>query len=102
MLRHDDDARAAADGQLAARTVADHGTVTMVMKQVTATRFKAQCLALLDEAAAGEEIVVTKRGRPVARVVAVEGPADLEGSVTFHVDADGLVEPLGIEWDAAR
>jgi prevent-host-death family protein len=80
----------------------DHGTLTIVMKQVTATRFKAQCLALLDEAAAGEEIIVTKHGRPVARVIAAQGPADLVGSVTMHVDDDALVEPLDVDWDAAR
>ena len=34
------------------------------MKRISATQFKAQCLALLDEAAAGEEIVVTKHGQP--------------------------------------
>jgi prevent-host-death family protein len=51
------------------------------MKQVSATRFRAQCLALLDEVAAGEEIVVTKHGRPVARVVAAQPAADLQASV---------------------
>jgi prevent-host-death family protein len=75
----------------------------MVMTRiVTASRFKAQCLALLDEAAAGEEIVVTKHGRPVARVVAAQAPADLGGSVTFHVDDDALAAPLEGEWDAER
>ena len=75
---------------------------TVIMKQVSATRFKAQCLALLDEAAAGEEIVVTKHGRPVALVVAAEPPADLLASVTFHVDDDELIEPFDVEWDATR
>jgi prevent-host-death family protein len=74
----------------------------MVMKRVTATRFKASCLALLDEAAAGEEIIVTKRGRPVARVTAATAPADLLGSVTFLVDDDELVAPLEEGWDAER
>jgi prevent-host-death family protein len=72
------------------------------MKRVTATRFKAQCLALLDEASAGEEIIVTKHGRPVARVIAAEAPPDLTGSVTMHVDDEALVEPLDVQWDAAR
>jgi prevent-host-death family protein len=74
----------------------------VIMREVTATRFKAQCLALLDEAAAGEEIVVTKRGRPVARVIPAEAPASLMGSVTFHVDDDALIEPLDVAWDAER
>jgi prevent-host-death family protein len=72
------------------------------MKQISATRFKAHCLALLDEAAAGEEIVVTKHGRPVARVVAAQRLEDLTASVTFHVDDDALIEPLDVDWDAAR
>ena len=38
-------------------------------KEITATRFKAHCLRLLDEVAdTGETLVVTKRGRPVVRV----------------------------------
>jgi prevent-host-death family protein len=76
--------------------------MTIVMKEVSATRFKAQCLAFLDEAAAGEEIVVTKHGRPVARVLGADAPADLRGSVTFHVDNDALIEPVDVEWAAAR
>ena len=71
------------------------------MKEITATQFKARALALLDEAASGEEIVVTKHGRPVARVLPAEAPADLRGSVTFHVDDDALVAPLDVDWDAA-
>jgi antitoxin (DNA-binding transcriptional repressor) of toxin-antitoxin stability system len=59
-------------------------------------------LALLDEAAAGEEIVVSKHGRPVARVVAAEPAADLHASVTFHVNDDELIEPFDVDWDAAR
>lgn len=72
------------------------------MKCLTATRFRAGCFALLDEVAAGEEIVVTKRGRPVARVLAVEAPADLRGSVTFHVDDHELIEPMRVGWGADR
>ena len=72
------------------------------MRRVSATKFKAQCLALLDEAALGEEIVVTKHGRPVARVIAADQPANLQDSVTFHVDDDALIEPLDVEWDADR
>jgi prevent-host-death family protein len=72
------------------------------MKEITATQFKARVLALLDEAASGEEIVVTKHGRPVARVLPAESPAGLRGSVTFHVDDDALVAPLDVDWDADR
>jgi prevent-host-death family protein len=71
-------------------------------REITATQFKAHCLALLDEAAAGEEILVTKHGRPVARVIPAEAPASLIGSVTYHVDDDALIEPLDVVWDADR
>lgn len=40
--------------------------------EINATHFKARCLRLLDEVdRTGEEIVVLKRGRPVARIVPV-------------------------------
>jgi prevent-host-death family protein len=74
----------------------------MAVRTVSASKFKAQCLAMLDEVAAtGEEIAVTKRGRVVARVVAAEEPAALLGSVSFNVADDELIEPLDLEWDAA-
>lgn len=73
----------------------------MVMQLISASRFKAQCLALLDDVAlTGEELVVTKRGRPIARVVAIDEPKPLAGSVTFHVSDDELVAPLDVAWDA--
>jgi prevent-host-death family protein len=41
---------------------------------ISAARFKAQCLALMDEVdRTREEIIVTKRNRPVARLVALGG-----------------------------
>lgn len=39
--------------------------------EITASAFKAQCLRLLDQVSqTGEELVILRRGRPVARVVA--------------------------------
>jgi prevent-host-death family protein len=38
---------------------------------VSATEFKAKCLMLLDEVQrTGQELVISKRGKPVARVIA--------------------------------
>ena len=77
--------------------------MTIVMKQISASRFKARCLALLDEVAAtGEQIEITKRGRPVARLVPAEEPPSLVGSVEFLVDDDRLIAPIDIEWAAGR
>ena len=76
--------------------------MTMVTKRqvIPAGEFKARCLDLLDQVAeSGAEIVVTKRGRPVARVVAVEPPPDLKGSIVREGD---IVSPTGEAWDAER
>jgi prevent-host-death family protein len=60
---------------------------------VPATEFKAHCLALIDRVAEGKgAIVISKRGRPVARLVPMDeasrpARAALIGSVTL-VDAD--------------
>lgn len=81
----------------------DHVNVTMVMQRIPASQFKAQCLALLDDVAlTGEEIVVTKRGRPVARLVAIDEPRPLDRSVTFHVCDEELIAPVAGLWDAER
>ena len=48
-------------------------------KTVTATTAKATMLRLLDEVAAGEEIEITRHGRPVARLVPPRGPRSMEG-----------------------
>lgn len=48
-------------------------------KSMTATAAKAHFLRLLDEAATGEEIEITRHGRPVARLVPAPGAGSLEG-----------------------
>lgn len=78
--------------------------MTMVMTAtISASEFKAKCLALLDEVAAtGRELVVTKRGKPVARLVPAEPPKPLAGSVRILVSEEELIAPLDLEWDAER
>jgi prevent-host-death family protein len=73
--------------------------MTMDKNEIAAGEFKAQCLAILDEVAeTGKEIIVTKRGKPVAKVVPIEPPKSLEGSVTILGD---IVAPAFDEddWD---
>lgn len=48
-------------------------------KSMTATAAKANFLRLLDEAATGEEIEITRHGQPVARLVPPRGGHSLEG-----------------------
>ena len=72
----------------------------MRVRTIPATRFKAECLQLLDEVAdSGETIVITKRGKPVARLLPLEPPESLEGSVTFLVDDEEFIAPLYPDWD---
>jgi len=72
-------------------------------RTISAAEFKAHCLALLDEVSATKEtVVVTKRGKPVAKVVAVEKrahPRPLRGSVRYQGD---IVTPVDEPWDALR
>ena len=71
------------------------------MRTIPAGRFKAQCLRLLDEVAeTGETIVVTKRGKPVAKVEAVEEPPSLRGSVIYLVSDEELIAPIDEVWNA--
>jgi len=73
------------------------------MRTIPAGRFKAQCLKLLDEVAeSGETIVVTKRGKPVAKLEPVEEPPSLKGSVVYLVDDEELFFSTGEVWDAER
>jgi prevent-host-death family protein len=67
------------------------------------SRFKARCLALLDEVArTGATLVVTKRGKPIAKVVPFDAPVGrpLNGSVTFLVDDDEALFSTGEAWEA--
>lgn len=54
----------------------------MDKKVLGAGAFKQGCLALLDEVAEKHiEIVITKRGQPVAKLVPIESAAKKEGDV---------------------
>ena len=77
--------------------------MTMVMKDssYTATRLKAELLGVLDAVeSSGESVVVTKHGRPVARLVPITNESPLRHSVTFLVPDDELVLPIDEHWDA--
>lgn len=85
----------------------DPGTLTMVMahrpREITATQFKARCLRLLDEVAeSGEALVVTKHGRPVARVEPPLRADDLRGSVTIKMTDEELINFSMGPWDMER
>ncbi len=72
----------------------------MAPKTIGAAKFKEQCLALLDSVGP-EGIVITKHGRPVARLVPIESESEellgvLEGVLTIRGD----IFSTGAAWDA--
>lgn len=72
------------------------------LHQIPASEFKARCLGLLDEVAeTGVPLTVTKRGRPVAKLVPLEGepPPSLLGSVSYDREED-LLSPVDETWNA--
>lgn len=75
----------------------------MAEQRIQASEFKARCLALLDDVAKHRtEIVVTKHGRPVARLVPIDEPTPTAGSVTLLVEDDKLYYTTGEVWDVER
>ncbi len=77
-----------------------------VAMEIAATEFKAKCLKLMDKVKRDhEEIVITKRGKPVAKLVAVNDPEAPTGygcmKGTGKIVGD-IVSPVGVEWDGAR
>lgn len=76
--------------------------ILMTMKakdrSIPAGEFKARCLALFDEVETHRHsFVVTKRGRPVARIVPLAIPSSLRGTLLHE---EGLLEPIAVAWDA--
>jgi len=77
------------------------------MQTIQASKFKAQCLALMDEVArTGKTIVVTKNGKPVAelrphRPPRVKSPIGLhKGGIRIRGD---IVSPVGRDlWEVLR
>jgi prevent-host-death family protein len=71
----------------------------MKTKTIPAGTFKARCLAIMDEVASKREsVVITKRGRPVAKLVPVEKEKDdifgfFNGKGTIEIKGD-VVSPI--------
>ena len=75
------------------------------MRTIKASEFKAKCLKLMDEVAdSGDEIVITKNGKPVSRLVPYrETPGSLFGALAGTVTIRGdIVAPIDVEWEANR
>ena len=73
------------------------------MKSVAAGKFKDQCLKLLETVMETREpIIVTKRGRPVAKLVPISKPASVASLKGSILEENG--DPFGTReiWDADR
>lgn len=71
---------------------------------VMASEFKARCLAILDQVARTRTpVVVTKHGRPVARLVPMDEAErrPTMGSVTLLAAEDEAYYSTGESWEAA-
>jgi prevent-host-death family protein len=71
---------------------------------IAAGEFKAKCLKLLDDIAETRgTLVITKHGKPVAKLVPVEPEQQLfgalKGSVVGELD---IVSPISAEWESAK
>jgi len=70
-------------------------------RRVQISEFKTHLIRLADEVSeTGEEIVVTRRGRPLVRVLPASTPAPLAGSIEVLVPREELLAPLGEPWRA--
>ena len=70
------------------------------MKTMGAAKFKEQCLALLDRLDA-EGLVITKHGRPVARVLPYEREFhEVIGSLRGKIEIRGDIMSTGVRWNA--
>jgi prevent-host-death family protein len=70
------------------------------MQTINASKFKEQCLALLENLDP-EGIVVTKHGKPLARVIPASSDcAGLIGSMKDKIKVHGDILSTGVKWNA--
>ncbi len=77
------------------------------MKTMAAGEFKAKCLKVMDRVnATREPVLITKKGRPVAKLIPVDQKADdifgcLAGTIEIVGDIESSVEPPE-DWEVLR
>lgn len=73
---------------------------SMPAKTIGAAQFKQHCLALLDSVGP-EGLVITKHGKPVAKLIPVSAASgDLLGALRGKLRITGDVLGTGLSWDA--
>lgn len=84
--------------------VTSHMARTSTDRTMMASRFKAECLAVLDQVERMKiSVTITKHGRPIARVVPLgeEGRPTM-GSVRLVAEEDAAYYSTGEHWDVER
>jgi prevent-host-death family protein len=72
----------------------------MEIRRIGAARFKERCLQVLDELPA-EGVVITKRGKPVARLLPFERSGQsLIGILKGRIRVQGDITTTGVSWNA--
>jgi antitoxin (DNA-binding transcriptional repressor) of toxin-antitoxin stability system len=72
----------------------------MATRTISASRFKESCLSLLDTIGP-EGIIVTKHGKPVAKLVPIEvESSNLIGSLRGKLKVRGSLLSTGLDWNA--
>ena len=70
------------------------------MKKINASKFKEQSLSILDNLGP-EGIVITKHGKPVAKLIPIEqSSASLIGSLKHRIKVKGNILSTEVRWDA--
>ena len=69
-------------------------------RTIDAAQFKEQCLAILEQVD-HDGVVITKHGRPVAKLIPVEGTSEhLIGCLRGKLKPAGDTMSTGVRWDA--
>ena len=76
------------------------------MKKISIGEFKARCLHVMETVRATRQpVLITKRGRPIAKLVPADEPSEflgrLAGIVKIHGDIESPIEPPEA-WESLR
>jgi prevent-host-death family protein len=76
-----------------------------VFRTIKASEFKAKCLALIDQVAdTGDPIVITKKGKPLVKLVPHRVPKRSPLGVWKDkvIIKGDIISPIEVEWDALK
>jgi prevent-host-death family protein len=75
-----------------------------MMATIAAGEFKAKCLKLLDQVAEERQaLVITKHGKPVAKLIPMEPDVELFGALRGSGTIMGdIISPLENEWEVCK